>query len=112
MHQQQNHTVLPEHIRASLAKYSEHANLTCLECGYVGLMGIRAKERKTPPAKMIAYGLVFLGLLALVLLYTTVKGINIPWWLCLIAGAILGGFITGVINHYECPNCNADLTQK
>ena len=39
---------IDEKIRVKLKEFNQHRNLTCLECGYVGLMGIsRVEEGKT-----------------------------------------------------------------
>ena len=35
-----NATAIPANIRESLKQFTTHINLTCLECGYIGLMGV------------------------------------------------------------------------
>lgn len=44
------HEAIDERIRLNLKGFTQHRNLTCLECGYVGLMGIsrieEGKEKK------------------------------------------------------------------
>lgn len=68
--------VLPEHIRASLSKYNEHEQLTCLECGYSGLMGVSKKVDRVSKAKSWTIIGSVVAILALVGLYRTTMGMN------------------------------------
>lgn len=109
----QGGSVLPEHIRASLAKYSEHEQLTCLECGYSGLMGVAHKTDRVPQKKFWLYMLTTLGIIAMIDISLTMQGAAIlPWWLHLGAGLGVALFTAGSIKTYECPNCNAALNRK
>lgn len=54
--------VLPEDIRQNLKKYHQHAErLTCPECGYVGLMGIKARIK---PCYATWWGSILLAAIA------------------------------------------------
>lgn len=109
----QNGFVWPEHIRASLSKYNEHEQLTCLECGYSGLMGVSKKVDRVSKAKSWAFMGSVIGILALIELYRTMKGYEtFPWWVHLSVGAIAAFFTLGSIKTYECPNCNKELNRK
>lgn len=105
--------ILPEHIRASLAKYTEHTNITCLECGYVGLMGIKSKTKKTSTTKKVTYSFLFVGIIFVINVYLTIKGASIlPLWISLLGACILVFILGGDINIFECPNCSAKLSEK
>lgn len=105
--------VLPEHIRASLSKYSEHEQLTCLECGYSGLMGVSKKIDRVSKAKSWTIIGSVVAILALVGLYRTTKGYELfPWWVNFGIGVVAASFTLGSIKTYECPNCNKELNRK
>lgn len=40
--------ILPDHIRAALARHAEHKTATCLACGYYGPMGVVKGSARTP----------------------------------------------------------------
>ena len=48
-----------EKIRVNLKEYSQHLNLTCLECGYVGLMGIARIEEGKAKKRLIWLAAIF-----------------------------------------------------
>ncbi len=53
---------LPEKIRLNLKKFKTHRDVTCLECGYVGLMGINNSKLKAVFFWLIMVGLcIFLS---------------------------------------------------
>lgn len=109
-----NTHVLPEHIRASLAQYSEHKQCTCLHCGYSGLMGVSRKERKHNRTKTImAAGVVF-GVIIMLELSSQMKGGPgiIPWWLGLTLGIGFAAYDSVQTSYLACPNCNTELLPK
>ncbi|MGK5017045.1 hypothetical protein [Janthinobacterium sp. HLS12-2] len=109
----QGMTVLPEHVRANLAKYSEHEQLTCLECGYVGMMGVAQKTDRVSSKKSLTYLVIALAILVFIDIVLSMKGASIlPWWLHAIVGLGVAIFTTGSVKTYECPNCNAALGKK
>lgn len=112
----QNHqagSVLPEHVRASLAKYSEHEQLTCLECGYSGLMGVAQKTDRVPQKKFWMYMTIAVTIMLLIDVMLTMQGAAIiPWWLHILVGMGVAIFTAGSIKIYECPNCSAALSRK
>ena len=78
----QGMTVLPEHVRANLAKYSEHEQLTCLECGYVGMMGVAQKTDRVSSKKSLTYLIIALAILGFIDIALSMKGASIlPLWL-------------------------------
>ena len=105
--------MLPEHVRANLAKYSEHENLTCLECGYSGLMGVAQKTDRVSPKKFWTYSIIALAILGFIDIVLSMKGASIlPLWLHAIVGLGVAIFTMGSVKTYECPNCNAALAKK
>lgn len=105
--------VLPEHIRGSLSKYNEHEQLTCLECGYSGLMGVSRKVDRVSKAKSWTFIGSVIAILALVGLYRMTKGYELlPWWVNFGIGAVAAFFTLGSIKTYECPNCNKELNRQ
>ena len=49
-----------EKIRVNLKDYNQHISLTCLECGYVGLMGISRKEEGKAKKRLILLAAIFI----------------------------------------------------
>lgn len=91
---------LPEHVRASLRKYQKLTTMTCLECGYAGLMGVK---KSTKPWYLSWW---------MIVVYATVLAPTFGW------GFILA-FALGVLadlfakQHVtECPNCGTELTSR
>ena len=104
---------LPEHVRANLAKYSEHEQPTCLECGYSGLMGVAEKKDRVPQKKFWAYLITTVTIIALINIALVMQGgTTLPWWVWVPASLGVVVFTAGSIETYECPNCNAALTRK
>ena len=94
----QGMTVLPEHVRANLAKYSEHEQLTCLECGYVGMMGVAQKTDRVSSKKSLTYLVIALAILVFIDIVLSMKGASIlPWWLHAIVGLGVAIFTTGSV---------------
>nr|WP_314625445.1 hypothetical protein [uncultured Janthinobacterium sp.] len=109
----QGMNVLPEHVRANLAKYSEHEQLTCLACGYVGMMGVAQKTDRVSSKKSLIYLIIALAILGFVDIVLSMKGASIlPLWLHAIVGLGVAILTTRSVKTYECPNCNAALGGK
>lgn len=93
---QQQSVPLPEHIRASLRKYDTHTTMTCLECGYMGLMGVK---KSTKPWYLswwmfIVYAIIFAPLS----------------WAFIIAFVLAEMFTRK--HRTECPNCGTELVSR
>jgi hypothetical protein len=105
--------ILPEHIRANLATYQKHQACTCLQCGYVGMMGVHTSEQKFSNALAIGVGVVLIGLLIMIdikLKLTNQPGLSVFWYLA--AGGI-GALITYPRKVVlACPNCNSGVLVK
>lgn len=101
--------VLPEHIRQNLKKYRQHAErITCLECGYIGPMGIKARIK---PWYATWWGSILLAAIAASIASVLFGGIG------MIAAVILGGFASALAlsvgrDIHSCPNCEADLLRR
>jgi hypothetical protein len=99
---------LPEKIRENLKRYSKHLNLTCLECGYVGLMGVsrvdNSKKNKWGIWILVGFG-AFIGFF-LGFVFAIIFG--------LIIGAV-GGILLGMDDRVKtttfviCPSCLLEL---
>jgi hypothetical protein len=50
---------LNEKIRVNLKDYTQHLSLTCLECGYVGLMGVSRNEEGKAKKRLILLAAIF-----------------------------------------------------
>jgi hypothetical protein len=105
------HQIFPEHIRASLAQYSEHRNCTCLQCGYSGMMGVHRKERKYSRSKIIIAAVVVFGVLIMLELNREMKGSTefLPWWAYALLGAGFAAFDMARSVYPARPNCNTEL---
>jgi hypothetical protein len=101
---------LPDKIRENLKNYSKHLQLTCLECGYVGLMGI-SKVDQSQKNKWGIWVLCAIGFL----LGSSFGALGIITGL--LFGA-LGGIAIGMSDkdkikaHVVCPNCMKELVVK
>lgn len=87
---------LSDHVRENLKKHAKHTEMTCLECGYAGLMGV--KKTNVPWYvswwMLLVYAIVFAPL---------------SWIFILIF--VLARF--GSRKHEtECPNCGVGLQSK
>jgi hypothetical protein len=82
---------IPADIRDELKKYKEHRNLTCLECGYTGLMGIVKEVR---PWYCATWLIILLAL----------SGIG---WIPLLI--IMLGRAAATKALVNCPNCHRNL---
>ena len=104
----QGQAELPPNIRDFLKQYDEHAQLTCLECGYSGLIGV---DGRTKPWWATWLGLVALGLPALIVLTYFFPGPGFVW------GILLGG-LWGLSGRQAtratltCPSCRQELSAK
>lgn len=105
------HQIFPEHIRASLAQYSEHRSCTCLQCGYSGMMGIHRKVRKYSRSKIILTAIVTFGVLIILELNREIKGASqfLPGWVYALLGAVFAAFDIARSVYLTCPNCNTEL---
>lgn len=101
--------VLPEHIRQNLKKYHQHAErITCLECGYVGPMGVKARIK---PWYATWWGSILLAAIAASIVSVLFRGIG------MMAAVIVGGLVSalalsGSRDIHSCPNCEADLQRR
>ena len=96
-----------EKIRVNLKEYSQHLNLTCLECGYVGLMGI-ARIEEGKEKKWLIWALV-----AFILLASVFSG-GVGFIPSIVLGLLVGAYI-----HFDsskktetftvCPSCLLEL---
>ena len=98
----ENHTQLPDHIRENLKKFNTHRQVTCLECGYVGLMGIN--NSKTSIA-------IFWMVLIAVCIFLATLGISfyIIFFMVFFVG-IFKKLLFG--DNVVCPSCERDLKTK
>lgn len=103
-----NVNILPEHIRSSLGKYEKHQNLACLECGYSGLMGVKAIKNKTSLKQDIPKIIILLVSIATILLFIY----PVPSWLVLLGTMIYLIITVKFITILECPNCHNELIKK
>ena len=98
---------IPEKIRENLKQYSKHLSLTCLECGYVGLMGISRIDE----SKKNKWGIWVLGGLGFVI------GLSFGFVAAIVLGAIGGIFLAlsdreKIKTHVVCPSCSRELQVK
>ncbi len=90
-------SAMSDRIRTNLKGYKKHKTLTCLECGYNGLMGV-TKETFSGTMFWVALGI-----------FGFILGLMFG-----IVGFILGigvGVVGGLISKAKvmCPNCNKEL---
>lgn len=108
--QNNNGNILPEHIRESLAKYTTHENITCLQCGYSGLMGVKGEKDMVSGS---SWAIKFFSLLAVfgIVLYIAREqfGFSFPWWLGFAAAVVFHFLIKNTKKIYDCPNCQSEL---
>jgi hypothetical protein len=95
--------MLPDDIRQNLKKYKNHISLTCLECGYIGLMGV-----KKVIAPWFFSWFVIIAATAYLFLMT-----GMPFYVVLCAAFAIGAF-RGALSkrEVECPNCHKTLLQR
>jgi predicted RNA-binding Zn-ribbon protein involved in translation (DUF1610 family) len=98
-------TLLPEHVRENLSKHNRHESLNCIQCGYVGLMGVAGGDVSCKHS--LAQWVIFIAVYAV-----TVFFISDSYW---VKGAIILGFVLWGIKispvSFECPNCQATGTK-
>lgn len=87
-----NQASVPDRVRLNLRQYGQHRDdVTCLECGYRGLMGITRKEVPW----FASWPVIIL--------------------LCLTGVGIIGAFILGMFRTVKtkvycfCPNCQQEI---
>jgi hypothetical protein len=51
---------IDERILVNLREYDRHMKVTCLDCGYVGLMGISRTEEGKPKKRLILLAFIFI----------------------------------------------------
>lgn len=95
-------------VITDLKKYQEHIELTCLECGYKGLMGVIRREKNT--GARTAFWVILI--LAMSIYILTFGGGATP----LLFGAAIGLIGTFAVaklwpvkTYVHCPSCNKDL---
>lgn len=94
-----NSNQIPENIRLNLKKHQKHTNTTCLECGYVGLVGIIKEVQTTRSRATLWIAVIIMFFLGMTL------GLIVSLF-----GLIVGGLI-GLNSHnqtktiVECPKC-------
>lgn len=112
-------TVIPDRIRKNLAKYKEHSHLTCLECGYVGLVGhVRTHKKYRKSIIIIAILLCVLGLVDAEIsqLQMTMGGtataeqFGLLFWS--IPAVLFVFFSTKKTTILQCPNCEKELIKR
>lgn len=93
-------------VITNLKNYDEHIELTCLECGYKGLMGVTSRV-KHRGARITFWTFFIFGLCVFVLIFG--------------GGSILFGAAMGLIGMFivaklwpiktfvMCPSCNSEL---
>lgn len=101
--------VLPEHIRQNLKKYRQHAErITCLECGYVGPMGIKVRIK---PWYATWWGSILLAAMAASIASVLLGGIGTM--VAVIVGGLASALgLSGGRDIHSCPNCEADLHRR
>lgn len=100
--------ILPPKIRSSLAQYTAHENCTCLECGYIGLMGVHEGKTITR-VKLIVFGVSFI--IAVIAWNVTFPSARFSFWWILIPALVTGLFARYEPKFLHCPNCDTDLTR-
>jgi hypothetical protein len=99
--------ILPEHIRANLARYRVHRQCACMQCGYVGLMGVHREENKYSSAQFFKITSGAIAVFAVILVISALSGsAGFPWWLGLSVGAVIAFSLGGKNTYLACPNCN------
>lgn len=101
--------VLPDHIRKNLKKCQRHATgMTCLECGYTGLMGIKSSWK---PWYATWWGSTLLSAVAACVAFVLFGGIGMV--AAFVVGALVSGLaMSGSRDIYSCPSCEADLQRR
>lgn len=97
-------TIIQPKILENLKKHKKHANnITCFECGYVGMMGVKKNEWSDSIAIFVSAATAFV----LFLFLTIMIGI---FWAGVIAVLNFFGFYS-LMNRikYVCPNCEKEL---
>ena len=90
-------SAMSDRIRENLKAYKKHRTVTCLECGYNGLMGV---------TKETLAGMGFwTGLILISVTVTFIFGIG-GFGFCVLLGAFLGIMSKAKV---MCPNCNREL---
>ena len=99
-------TRIDEEIRRELRKFGKHVNSTCLECGYVGLVGV-IKQKYSLFRKIVVWvTIAMMSIFSFLIL-------PISFWVMVFVGLLLG-FYMGQSNriYAECPNCLSELVIK
>ena len=92
-------TVLPEQVRLSLKKYQKHTNLTCLECGYTGLMGVKRTIRPWYLSWWVVIGFFIV----------CIPFGPVAWWIPLALGLAMAFSQRHLV---ECPSCGIELVSN
>ena len=116
-----NVAVLPEKIRLNLAKCQNHQQMTCLECGYSGLMGVYREVRHwRKPIVVVAVIYFSLALYASFLsganealdVVATLVFLLFPSWVNYLVGAFIFLTISTKTQMFLCPNCERELVKR
>lgn len=90
---------LPENIRLNLKKFDQHREVTCLECGYIGLMGLKNSRVGT-----VTFWVIMAGLC----IFLTIIGFNFLFiFFIALISIIFKRLILG--DKVVCPSCEKDL---
>lgn len=108
--------VIPEKIRKNLAKHEKHVKLTCLECGYEGLMG-QVREDKKYRKPLVIIMLLFVAFAAAANFipafypYGFAYG-SLPIWMKYGIPLAVGVFMIKRTQIIQCPNCEKELAKR
>jgi FHA domain len=92
-------STIPAHIRENLKAFDNYQNLMCLECGYSGMMGVKAN---IVPWYVSWWTIAFVGIV-FAIFSGTGFGIGILFGVC------LGIMRFALIKHVVvCPNCGTE----
>lgn len=97
---------IPKSVITNLKSFDEHIELTCLECGYKGLMGVTKREKHTG-AKTAFWAFFIIGICIFVLIFGG-GGILFGAAMGLI-GLFISNKLWPVKTFVKCPNCNSEL---
>jgi len=90
--------ILPEKIRKNLKVHEQHRHMTCLECGYVGLVGVK---KAVPPA-LLSWFILIPAIIFVTFIMGTFHGVIF---------GIFVGLIRVIFSQYlvVCPNCEQEI---
>ena len=90
---------IPGHILESIKKFEDHQTVTCLECGYNGMMGVKAN--------IVPWYVSWWTISIVIVVFAIFGGAGFVF------GLVLGLLRLAFVKHLVvCPNCNSELTTK